>query len=197
VIEVEWQDEELKRVLAKADRQAELVVRACVKRLHRHWVPIIENRADNMVPMQLGILANSKEVLKAPWGFSITYGGKASAYARYQHEGENLQHHPPSNRYTYEGGIYTEDGGAAGGPGDWNDPRKLVFGKYPGKNKWRYREKQYGRRSERSSHPQNPQATHHWLYGRAHSAFDSNRDRLNQDLTDVGATIVRELLRAS
>jgi len=190
VIEVEWQDEELKRVLAKADRQAELVVRACVKRLHRHWVPIIERRADVMVPVQFGHLSLSRQTDLLQYGFRITYGGMATPYARYQHEGENLKHNPPSNKYSYEGG-------GAGGPGAWNEPRAMVFGKYPGKNKWRYKSRQYGRRSLRSDHPIKPTATHHWLYGRAHSAYDSNRDRLNQDLTDVGATIIRELLRAS
>ena len=213
MVEIEWQDDNLRRVLAEGSRMAEKVMRACEHRLQRHWALKIAADADEMVPEQFSILKNSQQIERIPGGFRITYGGLSTPYAKDQHENTSYHHNPPRYKYSYEG--------KGPGPGALNPPRgsgitaatvssvkshrarsiwtaggsQVRTG--AGGGWWRYETVHYSRRSLRTDHPIKAAATHHWLYGQPFSAYERNADRLKRDIQQWAAAKLGELLDAA
>ena len=214
MVEIEWQDDNLRRVLAEGSRMAEKVMRACELRLQRHWALKIAADADDMVPEQFSILKNSQQIERIPGGFRITYGGLAAPYAKDQHENTSYHHNPPRYKYSYQG--KTIDAPGALNPPRGSSIRATVVSSVKshrartiwteagqqvragaGGGWWRYEHVTYTKRTLRMQHPIKAAATHHWLYGRPFSAYERNADRLKRDIQQWAAAKLGELLDAA
>lgn len=202
MIEIRIDDGGLREILDRGSNLTEALGIALEERLRDPWRDRIAERAQEMVPVQFGILAGSQQAENIDGGFAVTYGGLASGYAARQHEDEGLQHNPPTNKFSYEGPFGGDQPGAWNAIGGLRGAEGALFGKAiewdSAKSSWRFLHVQYGsgRRSLRTDHPIKAEATAHWLFGAPFSAYESNESAMVDDLTKFGAAYAEQYLHA-